>query len=376
MDFTLSVDQALIKETVRRFMQRECPRETAHALDEQGAFPVELMQRIAELGFCGLNVPEKFGGGGQDTLATAIVIEEIAALSPALAELYAGVSLIGGWVLTRFGSPWQQREFLPQIAQGALKFTLACHDVQAEDGPQVDPIPAGFLLSGRAPSVNLAERADYMIVPARSRTEADRQTVFLVPARQPGVQLETIQTVGQRGLGVARVSFDSVRLAPEQVLGGAELAGHGQTQLESLIALVRLAGAAVGLGLAQSAYAYTLNYTRQRSQFGHPILEFEAVEHMLVDLAAGLQSTRWLLYHACWLADQGRPFSLEAAFARLQAGSLARQAGLHSVQLLGGYGYMAEYDAQRYLRDSLVLFSGAEPSRLLKNSTAMYLHSL
>jgi acyl-CoA dehydrogenase len=376
MDFTLSADQALLKETVRRFMQRECPRATAHALDEQGAFPNELLVRIAGLGFCGLNVPETFDGSGQDMLGTAIVIEEIAALSPGLAELYASVSLNGGWVLTRFGSPSQQREFLPQVAQGALKFTLACGDDLAEDGPWADPALGGFLLSGRAPFVSLAERADYMIVPARSGAEADHLTVFLVPARHPGAQLQPIRTVGERGLGVAQVSFEAIRLTPEQVLGGAEQARQGQAQLETLTALGRLAGAAIGLGLAQSAYAYTLNYTRERSQFGQPILEFEAVEHMLVDLAAGLQSARWLLYHACWLADQGKPFSLEAALARLQAGSLARQAGLHSVHLLGGYGYMAEYDAQRFMRDSLVLFSGGESSQLLKNSIGKYLHSL
>lgn len=376
MDFTLSAEQEAIKETVRRFMQRECPRETAHALDEQGAFPAELLLRIAGLGFCGLNVPETYDGGGQDTLGTAIVIEEIAALSPALAELYASVSLTGGWGLTHFGSPLQQREFLPQVAQGALKFTFVCGDDLAEDGPRADPAPEGFLLDGQAPFVSLAQRADYMIVPARSGAEANHLTVFLVPVHQSGVRLQPIQTVGERGLGVAQVSFEAVHLTSEQVLGGAEQAGKGQAQLETLTALARLAGAAIGLGLAQSAYAYTLNYTRQRSQFGQPILEFEAVEHMLVDLAAGLQSTRWLLYHACWLADQGKPFSLEAALARLQAGSLARQAGLHGVQLLGGYGYMAEYDAQRYLRDSLVLFSGGASSQLLKNSIGKYLHSL
>jgi alkylation response protein AidB-like acyl-CoA dehydrogenase len=376
MDFTLSAEQEAIKETVRRFMQRECPRENAHALDEQGAFPAELLLRIAGLGFCGLNVPETYDGGGLDMLGTAIVIEEIAALSPALAELYASVSLTGGWVLTRFGSLFQQREYLPQVAQGALKFTLACGDELAEGGLRADPSSEGFLLSGWAPFVSLAQRADYMIVPARSGAEPNHLTLFLVPAHQPGVQLQPVQTVGERGLEAAQVSFEAVRLAPEQVLGGAEQAGKGQAQLETLTALERLAGAAIGLGLAQSAYIYSLNYARERSQFGQPILEFEAVEHMLVDLAAGVQSTRWLLYHACWLADQGKPFSLEATFARLQAGSLARQAGLHSVQLLGGYGYMAEYDAQRYLRDSLVLFSGSASSQLLKNSIGRYLHSL
>jgi alkylation response protein AidB-like acyl-CoA dehydrogenase len=376
VDFTLSADQVLIRETMRRFMQRECPRATAHSLDEQAAFPAELLLKIADHGFCGLNVPETFGGGGQDMLATAIVIEEIAALSPALAELYAGVSLTGGWVLSRYGSLWQQREYLPQLARGGLKFTIACGDDQAGDGPRADPAPGGFLLSGRAPFVSLAERADYMIVPARSGADADYQSVFLVPARQPGVLFQPIQTVGERGLGVGQVSFETVRLTPEQVLGGAEQAGQGQAQLESLVALGRLAGSAIGLGLAQSAYAYTLNYTRERSQFGQPILEFEAVEHMLIELAAGLQSARWLLYHACWLADQGKPFSLEAALARLQAGSLARQAGLHSIHLLGGYGYMVEYDAQRFMRDSLVLFSGGESSQLLKNSIGKYLHSL
>jgi alkylation response protein AidB-like acyl-CoA dehydrogenase len=180
--------------------------------------------------------------------------------------------------------------------------------------------------------------------------------------------------VGLRGTGLGELVFEQVQLSPEQVLGEAQQIGQGKAQAEYLTALNQISGAAIGLGIAQSAYLYSLNYARERSQFGQTLLQFEAVDHMLVDMAVGIKSTHWLLYHACWLADQGKPFALEAAMTRLQAGNLARQAGLQSVHILGGYGYMAEYDAQRSMRDALVLFPGSESAEILKTKIGKQLH--
>jgi alkylation response protein AidB-like acyl-CoA dehydrogenase len=217
---------------------------------------------------------------------------------------------------------------------------------------------------------------DVLLARADSTDEPGSVSLFLVPRDAPGLSVQATPGVGMRGSGLGQVVLDGVLLGPQQILGGAQCFGQAQAGLVYLAALDQLHGAALGLGIAQGAYAYALNYARERSQFGQTLLQFEAVEHMLVEQAVSLQSVRWLLYHACWLADLGKPFALEAAMARLQAGNLARQAGLQCVHILGGYGYMAEYDAQRSMRDALLILPGGESTEVLKTKIGKQLHSL
>lgn len=345
-------------------MARECPREKVHELDEKGTFPGELLAKIAGMGLCSLTVPEAYGGAGQDLLGAAITIEEIATLSPSLAGLVAGVTFNGGQLISQLGSSAQKERFLPEITEGSLVFTLAMDGTLHESRLGAFVSGDGFVLNGRLPHVSLAQRADYLITQA-FRDEGS--TLFLVPVKAPGLFVHETEMVGARGAGLAEVVFEDVLVKAEDVLGGPACIDQGMGQAGVVAAVDHLAIAALGLGLAQGAYAYTAGYAAERVQFGQPIGQFEAIQHMLVDLAVDIRSTRWLLYQACWLAGQGKPFALEAAVVRLRAGQLARQAGLFSVHILGGYGYMAEYDAQRYLRDALVLFSGGVTTDLLKN---------
>ena len=376
MDFTLTADQVFIRDTLRKFMQRDCPREKAHELDEEkaGIFPKidTLLAKIAEIGFCGLNTPESFDGGGDDLLGTVVAIEEIAASAPVLAIWFASVCVNGGRVLSHFGSQRQQHELLPLVVQGDLKFSFAASAVSAsgQESLQVEPLNGGYSLNGSTPQVLLTDPggADYFLV------QTAGGMIFLIPRQTTGLSVKSTPSVGLRGAGLGEVLFAQVQVSSEQILGGAEQSNLDQ--VETLTALDQISGAAIGLGIAAGAYQYTLQYARERSQFGQTLLQFEAIEHMLVDWAVSLQSARWLLYHACWLADQNKPFAVEAGMARLQTGSLARQAGLQSVHILGGYGYMAEYDAQRAMRDALVIFPGGLSPDLLKTRIGKKLYNL
>ncbi len=365
MDFRLTEEHVFIQDTIGAFLRRECPREKAHALDQAGTIPTDLLRKIAGMGFCGLNVPESFGGGGQDMLGASLVAEALAAVSPPLAVLYAGVTFTAGAVLSRLADDAQKARYLPSVAVGTLAASALLGGPETEPGVTGERTPDGFLLAGQAPFALLAEPAGLLIVQVQHE---DASTFVLVPADAPGLQISPAELVGMRGTGAVSVTFADVALGPESVLGGPAAVGQGVVQAETIAAIVRLARAAIALGLAQGALNYAAGYARGRVQFGRPIARFEAILHMLVDLTVDLQSARWLLHHACWLADQKEPFALEAAMACLQAVELARQAGLQGVQILGGYGYMAEYDAARYMRDSLVLFNGGEPSPLLKNA--------
>lgn len=375
MNFSLSDEQQLIKDTIRKFMTRECPRDVARALEEQETFPGELLQKLAGSGFCGLNVPEEHGGGGQNLLGAAIIVEELASLCPTLAGAFTGVVFRGGQVIAALGSQAQKQELLPGIARGELLFTHAL--VEPALPFSVDTIQttaleesATFVLTGTKAFVSLTGRAHYLLTLART---GEGSSIFVVPANAPGIESRPIETVGYRSAGSGEVIFHEVPVAAADLLGGPDQLGRGAEQARYLVAVDHLALAASGLGIARGAYEYALTYAGERVQFGQAITQFEAIQHMLVDLAIEIRATRLLLHQACWQGDQGHPFHLEAAMARVRAGDLARQAALQGVHILGGYGYMAEYDAERYVRDSLVLFSGNETTELLKSSVGALL---
>lgn len=363
MDFSLTAEHQFLRDTTRKFMARECPRDKAHELDVQGAFPAALLAKMAALGFCGLNVPEAWGGSGQDMLGAAIVVEEIAALSPTLAGLLATATFCGGQVISHLGNPAQQAALLPRIAAGALVVSYA---PDAAVVLSTNPLR----LDGHTPPVPYAQRASDLLIPAQSSANPGQCHLLLVPANRTGVRLLPEEMVGSRGSGTARVLFEDVTLGGDDLLGGAEQFARGAEQAAYVRAVAHLASTAVSLGLAQGAFDYTRAYAAERQQFGQPIGQFPAIRDMLVDLAADLAACRWLLYHACWLADRNQPFAGEAAIASLQAVALARQAGLQSVHILGGYGYMVEYDAQRYLRDALTPLAGGEAAALTQQTIA------
>lgn len=365
MDFRLSEEHLFLQNTIRTFIKRECSRESIHRLDEHHAFPVELLAKLSNMGLCALNLPEVYGGDDQDLLGTSLVIEEIAAMTPPLAGLFTSAVLFGGQLIATLGSDEQRVRWLPQIAEGKLVF--GCPPVGAfRLAARVDQ--DGYVLNGTTPFINLLEHVDCLIVPASMDDENGQQvTCFVIPADAPGVKLQQSETVGWRGTGSGVISLEDTHIDEDNILGGIDSLAKGQSQVEAIKSIQQLAEAAIRVGLAQGAIDYTVNYASERSQFGQPIISFEAIQHMLVDLTVDLHSTRWLLRHACWKADQNLPHAFEAAMACLRAVDLSRRAGLKSVHILGGYGYMAEYDAERYLRDSLVRFSGNEGSALLKS---------
>lgn len=387
MDFNLNTDQLFIKDTIRRFMQRECPREKAHEMDEKGIFPADLLEKIARSGFCGLSVPEDYEGGalasgedpeaGQGLLSAALIVEEIATLSPTLAGLYGSIAFFGGHLVSRFGSTTQCKRLLPAITRGELVISLGLQDDLVQDRLIYQIEEGAFSLNGCLPYVPLVQYAGFLLAQTQSHSDPSRALIFFIPTNHPGVRIEALDTVGQHGAGAGRVCFSQVKVSAEQILGGPpDFSKDGTNNLEYIQAVSHLVCAALGLGLSQGAFAYTAQYASERAQFGQPILRFEAIQEMLVSQALGLQAARWLVYHACWLADQGEPFALEAALACLQVENLARQAGMQSVQILGGYGYTVEYDAQRYLRDALHLPFAGESVELLKNRIGKQMWSL
>jgi len=378
MDFAFSEEQGMIRETVRNFMSRECPRDVAKKTDESGQFPSGLFGTIKEMGFCGLTVPEAYGGGGPNTLGAVLVAEELASLYPSLAAVFIASAFCGGNTISSMGSPEQKRRFLPDLVQGASLFAYAFRERdEAYGGGPVKTTAAAsgdaYLLNGVKSWVRLADRADYFLVTATTdpgKEPPGGMTVFIVDAKSNGISIQAADAVGFDSVNLCEVVFKDVAVGASDILGGPEMLGRGGEQFERLIDSENLEVAGVAVGLAQGAFEYASQYAKDRVQFGKPIVDFGAVRHMLVDMAVKIRSARMLAYQAAWRNDRGENNAIESAVARVTAVEAAHSAAFDCVQVLGGYGYAREYDAQRYLRDSLVMLTGGETIETIKDRIA------
>jgi alkylation response protein AidB-like acyl-CoA dehydrogenase len=370
MDFSLSEENRMIQEVVRGWTANACPRDKVLEWDGQNGPPAARLAELAELGFCGITVPEAFGGQGSDLLGACLVMEELAALSPPLAAQYAAAALWGGAALNALGSTGQKNTLLPACANGESLVALALGDPddQSWPGPEAPKfVRSGndFILNGSWRHVLLADRAGLFLVAVLDQgRDASNWTMFLA-APQDGLVVEPLETLGLHGAALSRVTFDQIRLSQEAVLGGPGHMGQGPGQWECLAGLVSLSWAALALGLARGAFDYALEYSKQRIQFKQPIGTFPAIREKLVDLEINLNAARLLTHQAASLADTGRGFARIAHQSQLLAVRTARDAGLLGLHTLGGYGYTMEYDAQRYLRDALGLVAlGPSPAGL------------
>ncbi len=374
MDFKLTEEQEFIKDTIRRFIARECTREAAREADEKGDFPERLFRPIADNGFCGLVVPEAYGGGGRNVLAAALIVEELSTVYPALAGAFAACALGGGKNLVDLGSAEQKERHLPAVAAGTAFFAGGILEPDAgyeSLGAGLSAVRSGegFLLNGTKQFVRLGDRAAAILALCRTSQGAsprDGLSFFLVEGNRPGLSAAPMERVGCKSLSVCEVRFDNVAVSAEDLLGGPEGLDRGREQWAVIQEADHLEVAACGVGLAQGAFDYALQYAKERVQFGRPIIAFSAVKDMLVDMAVRIRASRLVTYQAASLADEEKRCAAEAAAARLLGVETARKAAMDCVQVLGGYGYTIEYDAQRYLRDSMVFFGGEGPQEMLR----------
>ncbi len=377
MGFELTDEQKDLKDMIRKFVSKECPRDVVMGLDGREEFPGGMIKKVAGMDLCGLAIDEEYGGVGRSILGAVIVAEEISTIYPVLAGAFVSPTLCGGKNISDLGSNDQKKKYLPGLARGSLFFTCGLSEpgtgFSGLSSIRTTALRDGgkFILNGAKTFVRLADTADYMLTLARTEESGDDKkglSFFIVDMKTPGISVNKIEKTGFNGFGLGEVTLFNVCVPEEDLLGGVEKINLGWDQLATVQESDHLEVAACSLGIAQGAYDYAANYAGERVQFGKAIVEFEAVRHMLVDMAMDIQSVRLLTYRAAWLADQGRPCLLEAAMARAHASETAKKAALQCLQIFGGYGYAMEYDAQRYVRDSLTLMGGGVTLEVLKNS--------
>jgi len=360
MDLDLTPEQELIRDTVRTFA-RERVAPVAEELDRESRFPVELVREMAELGLMGIPIPEEQGGAGADTLSYAIAIEELTRIDSSVAITVAAHTSLGTMPIYLFGSDEQKERWLPDLASGRrlAAFGLTETDAGSDAGATrttAELRDGSWIVNGSKMFITNAGTELTWGVTITARTGEDEISNLVVENGTAGYDIsEPLHKVGWKASDTRALTFADCAVPEGNLLGPR---GKGFTQFLEILDGGRISVAAMGVGLAQGAYDLASAYARERTQFGRPIGSFQAIAFQLADMAVEIEAGRQLVYRAAWLKDQGRPFALEAAMAKLYTGELSHRVASQALQIHGGYGFMDEFPISRLYRDQKILEIG------------------
>jgi alkylation response protein AidB-like acyl-CoA dehydrogenase len=360
VNLDLAPEHELIRDTVRAFA-RERVAPVAEELDRESRFPYELVAEMAELGLMGIPVPEEYGGAGGDTVSYALAIEELTRIDSSVAITVAAHTSLGTMPILLFGSEEQKGEWLPALASGErlAAFGLTEPDAGSDAGATRTTATlrdGEWVVNGSKMFITNAGTDITWGVTITARTGEDEISNLVVPNGTPGYELsEPLHKLGWRASDTRALAFADCAVPEGNLLGER---GQGFRQFLEILDGGRISVAAMGVGLAQGAYDLAYGYAQEREQFGRPIARFQAVQFRLADMATEIAAGRALVLRAAWLKDQGRPFALEAAMAKLYTGELSNRAANWALQIHGGYGYMDEYAISRLYRDQKILEIG------------------
>ena len=360
MDFDLPDDHELIRRTVRDFAEQEIAP-VAEELDRTKAFPYDIVRRLGELGLMGIPFPEEHGGGGGDTLAYTLAVEELTRVDSSVAITLCAHTSLGTQPIHLFGTEAQKAEWMPELTSGRRLGAFGLTEPEAgsdagstrtrarlEDGE--------WVIDGAKQFITNAGTDISGLVTITARTGPEEISNLLVPNGTPGYeQGEPYRKMGWNASDTRPLTFTDCRVPEENLLGRR---GAGFRQFLHILDIGRIGVAAMGVGLAQGALDEALAYAKTRKAFGRPIVKFQAIQAKLADMATEIEAARLLTYKAARLKDAGRPFTLTAAQAKLKTGRLAVRCADEAVQIHGGYGYMEEYPVCRFYRDAKVLTIG------------------
>jgi len=381
MNFEESEEITLLRDTLRRFLDRAWTREQAREFEREARYPEDVFESLCELGVTGLTVPEEYGGCGIDVLAAVVTIEELSRRGTALSGPYIHCAFYGGMNIVENGSEAQKRALLPRLAAGEILFAYGLSEpdvggdlasagmtgVLSADGSEL-------VLNGTKRWCTGARIASYIYTLVRTGPREERYrnlTLVLVPIDTPGLTIVDIDHLGLRYSETTDVIFEDVRVALENVVGGPERMNRGWEMLVGRsLDVERLEITAVALGIAAQAVDDAWAYAGERKQFGRPVSGHQAVRHALVDARTELAACRHMLYHAAWLATQGRDCAVESAMAKLFVAEKAVKIVLACQQVMGAYGCARDYDMERYVRDIVLMPIVGGSSNMQRNNIA------
>jgi alkylation response protein AidB-like acyl-CoA dehydrogenase len=360
VDYELTEEQQLLRRTVRDFAEsRVAP--LAAELDRESRFPYELVAEMAELGLMGIPIPEQYGGAGADTVSYAIAVEELTRIDSSVAITMAAHTSLGTMPIYLFGSDAQKEEWLPRLASGEAlgAFGLTEPNAGSDAGAtrtRAEQRDGQWIVNGSKIFITNAGTDISGCVTITACTGDDEISNVIVPNGTPGYDISPpMHKLGWRASDTRELSFRDCAVPEGNLLGER---GRGFAQFMEILDGGRISVAAMGVGLAQGAYDLAFAYAQERQQFGRPIAKFQAVQFQLADMSTEIEAGRQLVYRAAWLKDQGKPFGLAAAQAKLYTGLLSNRVVNSALQIHGGYGFTEEFAISRLFRDQKILEIG------------------
>ncbi|MFR9805123.1 acyl-CoA dehydrogenase family protein [Pseudonocardia sp. RS010] len=366
------------RNSIRSFCRREVTLELVRRMDREDFIPPDLIRRLGELGYMGVAFPEEYGGGGGGIHELVVLGEELSAVSSAISGIVISTAVFGGLNILLSGSDAQRSELLPKVCSGELLSAMAITEADAGSdvsavSTKAERMDGGWVLNGTKMFTSGAQEAQLVMIVARTGSGPRRHdglTVFLVPNPTAGLEIRKLEKIGNRGITTCELVLDDVRLPHDAVLGGAEAAGEGWAQAMKTFEVERITMAAMSVGIARRALKDAVAYAGERHQFGQAIGNFQAVGHSLAEMATQVEAASALVATAANRFADGLPCATEAAMAKLFATERAKEICLGGMQVLGGYGYLPEFDMERHLRDALLGTVGAGTSQIQRTIIA------
>ena len=383
MEFQLSPEQEILRDSVRSFAENEI-KPVARDLDKQEEFSYDTMRKMAELGLFGIFVSEQYGGQGMDYISYIIATEEIARVDGSHAATVAAGNSLGIGPLYYFGNEEQKRKYLPKLCQGDALWGFGLTEANAGSdaaGARTTAVLDGdeWVINGSKIFITNASTDITLGSTVMCRTGVlddgkAELSCILVENGTPGFAAKEMHDkMMWRASNTSELYFEDCRVPKENLLGER---GRGFYQMMQTLDGGRLSIGAMGLGGAQGCLDLSIQYAKEREQFNTPIAHFQANAFKLADMAMEIECARLLLYKACWLRDNHLPFSKEAAMAKLYCSEVMYRCANHAVQLHGGYGLMKEYDVERFYRDQKLLEIGEGTSEIQRIVIARHIGAL
>ncbi|RIW37570.1 acyl-CoA dehydrogenase [Bacillus salacetis] len=369
MNFDLTSEQKMIQKTIRDFAREEVAP-GAIDRDRTKEFPKEAFKKLADLGMMGLPFPEEYGGAGGDTVSFAIVTEELSKACASTGITYSAHISLGGAPINMFGTDEQKRKYLTPICTGESFGAFGLTEPNAGSdagGTQTSAVKEGneYVINGNKSFITNASYAKHLALTAiTGKTESGSKEIsaIIVPTDAEGFRVvDNYEKMGLNASNTTELVLENVRVPEENLLGKK---GEGFKQFLATLDGGRIGIGAMALGIAEAAFEKALQYSKERKQFGKTLSQFQVTQFKLADMAMKIELAKNMIYKAAWLKDQGRPFAKEASMCKLYASEAAMEIADEAIQIHGGYGYMKEYEVERYMRDAKLLEIGEGTSEV------------
>ena len=363
-----SEEHIMIQNMVREFAESEVAP-IAQALDKNETFPSEIVTKMGELGMMGIVVPEEYGGAGLDMIAFVTAIIELGRVDASVAITMTAHTSLGTLPLLQLGNEEQKQAYLPQLASGKMLGAFGLTEPSAGSDAGATKTTAirdgdSYIVNGGKIFITNAGEAGVLTFTTKIMDGDKLQGIgaFIIPMDTPGLEIaQKEKKMGWKASDTRQLFFRDMRVPASAMLGSPQ--DGFKTFMKTLIS-GRIAIGALSVGTALGAYEIALKYSTEREAFGKPIHKFQSVGFKLADMATEIEASKLLVYHAAWMKDQGLPVSKEAAMAKLFASEVAMKTTTEAIQVHGGYGYVKEFDVERFFRDAKILEIGEGTSEI------------